>query len=105
MRLAFTGLVLSGMLTACDLDTALVVESDTAWSGTVDRHGQVSGRGHARYDLTAGDGSRVCWVLTKQSSAGTLRAYTEEESALGGTDIRNVRVTTAPGGTVEGCTE
>ncbi len=106
MKLASVWAVLVlGALAGCKLETELVVESDTDWSGNVDRHGEVTGRGHARFDLTTGDGSRVCWALSKQSTAGTLRAYTEEEGAFGGTHIGNVRVTTAPNGSVEGCTE
>lgn len=105
MTRLYVGLVAACLVSGCKLETALVVESDTAWSGTIDTEGNVSHRGNARYDLTTQDGREVCWVLKKDTALGTLRAYTEEESAFGDTHIRNVRVTTAPSGQVRGCTE
>jgi len=105
MRLASVGALLCVLVSsACSLETELVVESDTAWSGNIAQQ-PVSGRGNATFDITQGDGTEVCWLITKSTDAGTLRAYTKEESATGGTEIHNVQVTTAAGGSVEGCTE
>jgi hypothetical protein len=98
MKLAYVGLA-AVLLSACDLDTTLVVESDTVWAGTIDDR-PVSGRGNTEFDI---DGT-VCWRLSKQSSAGILRAYAEKESTFGGSSAFGVQQTTSPGGVVEGCT-
>ena len=90
------------VLCACD-KTTLVVESDTSWAGSVDGVGQVADRGGARFELP--DAKREnCWELRKTSSAGTLRAYAEDETWFGlGSEVDGEAITTAPNGMVTGC--
>jgi hypothetical protein len=97
--LAVTAVVL---LCACN-KTTLVVESDTSWAGSIEGVGQVADRGDARFELP--DLKREsCWELRKTSSAGTLRAYAEDDPWFGlGSEIDGEAVTTAPNGVVRGC--
>jgi hypothetical protein len=97
--LAVTAVVL---LCACN-KTTLVVESDTSWAGSIEGVGQVADRGDARFELP--DLKREsCWELRKTSSAGTLRAYAEDDTWFGlGSEIDGEAVTTAPNGVVRGC--
>jgi hypothetical protein len=97
--LALTAVVL---LCACD-KTTLVIESDTSWAGDIDEVGQVADRGHARFELPNAK-RELCWSIRKTSSAGTLRAYAEDETWFGlGSDIDGEASTTAANGVVQGC--
>jgi hypothetical protein len=93
---------LAVVLTACGGKT-LVVESDTAWSGTIDGVGQVAGRGKATYDLDAMR-NESCWTITKTTEAGTLRVYAEQSTFFGlGNEVHAETTTSAPKGVASGC--
>jgi hypothetical protein len=97
--LVFAAVVL---LCACD-KTTLVIESDTSWAGEVDGVGQVADRGHARFELPNSK-TENCWSIHKTSSAGTLRAYAEDDTWFGlGSEVDGEATTTAPNGAVQGC--
>ena len=90
------------LLCACD-KTTLVVESDTSWAGEVDGLGQVADRGTARFELPNAK-QELCWSIQKTSSAGTLRAYAEDDTWFGlGSQVDGEATTTAPNGSVQGC--
>ena len=98
------------MLSACSGKT-LHVESDTSWSGSVDQFGSVEGHGNAQYDLGATHG-QVCWKIDKATTAGVLRAYADDDTWFGmhvnlgmGSEIDGESSTTAPSGSVEGCSQ
>ena len=79
------------------------IESDTSWTGTIDGIGQVSGRGGQTFALDAVS-TPVCWTITKSTSAGTLRVYSEASTWFGlGEDVEAEQTTTAPNGQVTGC--
>ena len=69
------------LLCACN-KTTLVIESDTSWAGSIDGVGQVADRGDARFELPNVK-QENCWELRKTSSAGTLRAYAEDDTWFG----------------------
>jgi hypothetical protein len=99
MRAPWTFVVLT--LMGCG-GTTLVVDSDTAWAGSVDAYGSISGRGNANYDL--GDAARSCWAVGKTTDAGTLRVYAKTSEWFGiGDVITGESTTSAPRGTVTGC--
>jgi len=82
--------------------TTLVVDSDTAWAGSVDGYGAISGRFRAEYDLGAGSGH--CWTVSKATAAGTLRVYSKTSEWFGlGNEVSGESTTTQPMGTVTGC--
>ncbi len=93
---------LSPLLAACSSKT-LIVESDTAWTGSVDQFGAVEGRGNAQYDLGNTNGE-VCWNFQKTTSLGTLRVYSDDKTFFGlGSETDGEQTTNAPSGTVHGC--
>jgi hypothetical protein len=92
------------LVCACSGKT-LVVESDTSWSGTIDRLGTVAGRGGREFGLGGLQGE-VCWTLVKTTSLGTLRAYARDETWFGlGAEVDGDASTTAPNGQVAGCAQ
>jgi hypothetical protein len=96
--------VMLGMLTACSGKT-LHVESDTSWAGTIDHFGTIDGHGNAQYDV-GGVTGRICWSISKTTSAGILRAYTDDDTWFGlGSEVDGEATTTAPGGVVAGCSQ
>ena len=97
-------LLLVPLLVGCD-KKHLIVESNTSWSGNVSYIGPVSGTGNASIDLSD-QPSDVCWELKKDTSAGTLRAYLEDETWFGlGKEFDGDQTTTAPDGMVRGCNQ
>ncbi len=91
-------------LGACD-EKVLVIESNTAWEGTIDYLGGVTGEGSASVDLSDVP-SDVCWVLRKTTSAGTLRAYLEDDTWFGlGKEVDGDQSTSAPNGEIGGCNQ
>lgn len=98
--------LLLGMLLLCGCSgKTLVVESDTSWSGEIDRVGSVAGRGDGEFDL-GGLHGEVCWTLAKTTSLGTLRAYARDDTWFGlGSETDGEAVTTAPNGRVQGCAQ
>jgi hypothetical protein len=104
MRLRVLVLVPALLLLGCD-EKSLVIESDTAWTGSINHLGPVSGEGSGEFDLSDFP-SDVCWQLRKTSSAGTLRAYLRDETWFGlGKEIDGDQTTTAPSGEVRGCNQ
>jgi len=102
MRVCWGPAVLA-LLTGCG-GTALVIESDTSWAGSVDNYGAISGQGKAEYDL--GDAGRSCWTLAKTTEAGTLRVYSRTSQWFGlGDEVNGESRTSAPMGTVTGCVQ
>lgn len=100
--LLYVGVAL--VLSACSGKT-LHVESDTSWSGSVDQFGPIQGHGNAQYDLGDSHG-RVCWKIDKATSVGVLRAYADDDTWFGlGSEIDGEASTTAPSGSVEGCSQ
>jgi len=95
-----------GVLLLCGCSgKTLVVESNTSWSGEIDRVGTVAGRGGKEFGLSGLRGE-VCWVITKSTSLGTLRAYARDDTWFGlGSEVDGEAVTTAPNGRVEGCAQ
>ena len=95
--------LLSAVLLLCACDkTTLVVESDTSWAGSVG-DSQVKGRDDRRIEL-ANVKEDICWSIAKTTSAGTLRAYAEDDTWFGlGSQVDGESTTTAPSGKVEGC--
>lgn len=92
------------LLCGCSGKT-LVIESDTSWSGTIERVGEIAGRGGREVGLSGLNGE-VCWSIAKTTSLGTLRAYSRDETWFGlGTEVDGDAVTTAPSGRVEGCSQ
>lgn len=92
------------VLAACDEKT-LVIESNTAWTGTITYGGSVSGTGSATVDLSDVP-SDVCWTLRKTTSAGVLRAYLRDETWFGlGEEIDGDQTTVEPNGEVSGCNQ
>lgn len=97
-------LIFALALVGCS-DKTLHVESDTSWAGTIDRFGTVDGHGNSQYDL-GGVAGQVCWQIAKTTSAGTLRAYSDDATWFGlGTEVDGDATTTAPAGGVQGCSQ
>jgi hypothetical protein len=95
--------LLSAVLLLCACDkTTLVVESDTSWAGSVG-DSQVADRGDQRFELPDAK-QEICWSIAKTTSAGTLRAYAEDDTWFGlGSEVDGESATTAPNGKVKGC--
>ncbi len=101
MRSPWPWLAAAVLLGACD-DKDLVIESNTTWTGKVDKVGTLSGRGSARYKLDVP--GQICWEFTKTSTYGILRVYAEDKTWFGlGTQVDSDDNTTAPNGKVIGC--
>jgi hypothetical protein len=95
--------LLAAALVACGGDTVVVVDSDTAWRGDIERYGTVEGHGHAEFDISEAK-EEVCWTFVKLSDAGTLRVYADDDTWFGlGSQIDGEQTTTAPRGQVQGC--
>jgi hypothetical protein len=93
----------AALLSACG-KKELVIESNTTWSGTIERIGTVTGRYSTRYELDVKD--QVCYTFTKTSSYGVLRVYTIDDTWLGlGSEVDGDDFTTEPNGQVQGCTQ
>lgn len=95
---------LLGVLLLCGCSgKTLVIDSDTAWAGEVDRIGSLDGRGHEEIGLS-GFKDEVCWSIAKTTEDGTLRVYARDDTWFGlGEEIDGEAVTTAPHGRVGGC--
>lgn len=92
------------LLCGCSGKT-LVIESDTGWSGTIDRFGDVAGRGAKEFGLGGFQGE-VCWSIVKTTALGTLRAYARDDTWFGlGSQVDGEAATTAPNGRVQGCAQ
>jgi hypothetical protein len=90
------------LLSACS-EKDLVIESNTSWRGSVDRVGELSGKGSARYTIKDTQG-QICWVFTKTTTAGVLRVYAEDKTWFGlGTEVDSDDTTFEPNGQVRGC--
>ena len=103
MRSPLSWLAAALVLGGCN-DKDLVIESNTTWTGRVDRIGTLSGRGSARYQLDVP--GQICWTFTKTSTAGILRVYAEDKTWFGlGTQVDSDDATREPNGQVRGCAQ
>jgi len=92
------------VLAGCD-SKELVIQSNTAWKGSITDYGEVAGSGNAVIDLTDVP-SNVCWTLQKDTSAGTLRAYLRDETWFGlGKEYDGDQTTSEPAGQIKGCNQ
>jgi len=110
MRLAFAFALLLGLSGCRDplilgprvavVEFVVRVESDTEWTGLVNGVG-VSGFGERAFPITGG-----CWVFTKRTVDGLIRAYAmpaNVSSRQAGVPKFGDKATTSAFGTVPGC--
>jgi len=103
MKRPLQWLAVAALLGACN-DKDLVIESNTTWTGTVDRIGTLTGRGNARYQLDVP--GQICWDFHKTSTFGVLRVYAEDKTWFGlGTEVDSDDTTIEPNGHVTGCAQ
>ena len=70
-------------LIACNEDTVVMVESDTAWRGDIEQYGTVEGRGNAQFDISEGT-DKKCWTFQKLTSGGTTYTSCSVTAISGG---------------------